>query len=667
MAPAATVQPVACAAVLAAQSQGHVGSPRLREGAERESPRLGYRPALDGLRALAVIAVFAYHAEGGWARAGFLGVDVFFVLSGYLITALLLAERRREGRIDLRRFWLRRARRLLPAVLVMLAAVAVAVPLLAPDQASRIRADLLAALGYVSNWWLIVGEQSYFEAAGRPPLLQHLWSLAVEEQFYLLWPPVLALAVRHRPHRRMVKPLLVAAAASAVLMAVLFRPYADPSRVYYGTDTRAVALLLGAALAAATTRWQLVDQLRRAGRGILEAAGILGLAGLGWAIATVNEFDPWLYRGGFTAVAVAAAGVVAASARPGPPLLLGRVLGARPLVWIGRRSYGIYLWFWPVLMVTRPDLDVPVHGAPLLALRAALTVALAALSYRFVELPARRGALGRVWADVKRARRTRTPLPRSAAAWGLGLCVILICLGAGVATDHDGARAPTEVAAADAGGLNSALAAQLAIEPPGPPTTPSPPTAAVEAAAVEASTTSAPTTTLPPTTVTTAPVSLPTISARVTAVGDSVLLGAKPLLEHQIDGVVVDADVGRQFADVLSTLRTYKEEGRLGDTVVVQTGNNGPINPAQFDQLLQMLRDTPKILVVNVKVERAWQNANNDVIREAITKAPNAVLIDWHALAGAHPEAFYDDGLHLTPSGIRLFTGAVLSALGAAA
>jgi peptidoglycan/LPS O-acetylase OafA/YrhL len=297
------VQPVPSAAVLAAPT---------RAGRASGSPGLGYRPALDGLRALAVIAVFAYHAELGWARAGFLGVDVFFVLSGYLITALLLAERRREGRIDLRRFWARRARRLLPAVVVLLAAVAVAVPLLAPDQAARIRADLVAALAYVSNWWLIVGEQSYFEAAGRPPLLQHLWSLAVEEQFYLLWPPVLALAVRRRSSRRLVKPLLAAAVASAVVMALLFQPYSDPSRVYYGTDTRAVALLLGAALAAATTRWQLVDRVSRPGRLMLEAAGLAGVAGLAWAIANVNEFDPRLYRGGFLAVALLAAGVVAA-------------------------------------------------------------------------------------------------------------------------------------------------------------------------------------------------------------------------------------------------------------------------------------------------------------------------------------------------------------------
>ncbi|HVL29012.1 MAG TPA: hypothetical protein VM390_12740 [Acidimicrobiales bacterium] len=165
-------------------------------------------------------------------------------------------------------------------------------------------------------------------------------------------------------------------------------------------------------------------------------------------------------------------------------------------------------------------------------------------------------------------------------------------------------------------------------------------------------------------TVATVPASLPTVTARVTAVGDSVLLGAKPLLEHQVEGIVVDADVGRQVADVLATVRSYRDQGRLGDAFVIQTGNNGPINPSQLDQLLQVLRPVPKVLVVNVKVERPWQNANNDVIRYGVARAPNAVLVDWHALAGAHPEAFYDDGLHLTPAGIRLFTGAVLAALG---
>jgi peptidoglycan/LPS O-acetylase OafA/YrhL len=427
--------------VLTAQPKAaKAGGPTAPSSRSSRSSRTGlaYRPALDGLRALAVVAVFAYHARLPWARAGFLGVDVFFVLSGYLITALLLLEHQREGRIDLVRFWCRRARRLLPALIVLLAAVAVAVPLLAQEQAHRLRTDLVAALGYVSNWRLILENQSYFEATGRPPVLQHLWSLAVEEQFYLLWPIALIWLLRRKGRgrgadpRRLVRPLLLVTIASAVLMALLHQPYRDPSRVYYGTDTRAGALLLGAALACATVRWQLIEDLHRGGRRTLDVIGAIGLVALAWAVTAVDEFDPKLYQGGFLAVAAASAAVVAAAARPGSPGPFATVLGSRPLVWLGRRSYAVYLWFWPVLMLTRPHSDVPLSGPPLLALRIALTVALAAVSYRLVERPAHRGALGRVWADIRRARRTGSPLHRPSAAWGLGLAAALVCVGSGV-------------------------------------------------------------------------------------------------------------------------------------------------------------------------------------------------------------------------------------------
>lgn len=634
-----------------------------------EWPRLGYRPALDGIRALAVAAVFAYHANVHWARAGFLGVDVFFVLSGFLITSLLLTERRREGRIDLVRFWGRRARRLLPAVVVLLAAVAVAMPVLAADQAYRLRGDLIAALGYVSNWRLVFGHESYFQAAGRPPLLQHLWSLAVEEQFYLLWPPVLVLALRKRPYRSVLKPILIAAAASAALMALLFHPFTDPSRVYYGTDTRAFALLIGAALAAATVRWHLVDRIRPAGRLTFEVAGIAALGGLAWAVSHINEFDPALYRGGFLMVAVLAAGLVAAAARPGPAGPLGRALGCRPMVWVGQRSYAAYLWFWPVLMVTRPHRDVPLGGLPLLALRIALTLLLAAASYRFVERPVRDGSLGRVWSDLRWARATRSTVRRRSAAWGLALSVVLACLGVGVAIGHGTVQGPkVEVAS----GLNAAAAAKVgAIRPLAsgatiPAASAQPATALAGAVPSAAAQPAAPATTDPPAPpVPTVPAALPTITAKVTAVGDSVMLGAKPLLEHQIDGVVVDAIVGRQFNALVTAVKGYRDAGTLGEAVVLHPGNNGAISPGQFDQLMELVKGVTRVVVINDKVDRAWQDNNNDVIDEGVRRWPNAVLIDWHAIASLHPDAFVEDGLHLTSTGIRLLTGAIISAVSA--
>src|SRR5215211_896558 len=385
--------------------------------------RLPYRPGLDGLRALAVIAVLLYHADLTWIPGGFLGVEVFFVISGYLITALLLAEWRQRGRIDLKTFWLRRARRLLPALYVLLVVSLAFAVVFLPGEVAGLRGDVIAAFGYVTNWYLIFGQESYFEAVGRPSLLQHLWSLAVEEQFYLIWPPILALglcigATRLR-RRRMLGVAIFGAVASAMAMALLYTPGADPSRIYYGTDTRATGLLCGAALA---FLWSPGDKYRPSearhyrlelgGRGrfrrrwgwtaplLLDIVGFAALGALVWFFIHLGEFTPILYEGGFALVALATVATIMAVVHP-YSLIGARVLGSAPLRWIGVRSYGIYLWHWPVFMVTRPDLDVPFDGLPLLALRLSVTVVLADLSYRFVETPIRRGALGRAWKTLR--------------------------------------------------------------------------------------------------------------------------------------------------------------------------------------------------------------------------------------------------------------------------
>ena len=367
-----------------------------------------------------------YHADLAWIPGGFLGVEVFFVISGYLITALLLAEWRQRGRIDLKTFWLRRARRLLPALYVLLVVTLAFAVVFLPGEVAGLRGDVLAAFGYVTNWYLIFGQESYFEAVGRPSLLQHLWSLAVEEQFYLIWPPILALglcigATRLR-RRRVLTVVIFGAVASAVAMALLYTPGVDPSRIYYGTDTRATGLLCGAALA---FLWSPGDQvpsfggppsrLRLAGRGrfrrrwgwtaplLLDILGFAALGALVWFCLHLGEFQPFLYRGGFALVGLATTATIMAVVHP-YTLIGARLLGSAPLRWIGVRSYGIYLWHWPVFMVTRPELDVPFDGLPLLALRLAATVVLADLSYRYIETPIRRGALGRAWRTLREAR-----------------------------------------------------------------------------------------------------------------------------------------------------------------------------------------------------------------------------------------------------------------------
>ncbi|HVM40608.1 MAG TPA: acyltransferase family protein, partial [Acidimicrobiia bacterium] len=383
-----------------------------------EAVRLPYRPALDGLRALAVLAVLAYHGGVDDLPGGFLGVDVFFVLSGFLITSLLLAEWRTTGRLDLRTFWARRACRLLPALVLVLVAVVLTTLAASAATARAWRGDALATLGYVANWRLVVGDHSYFALLEEPSPLRHAWSLGIEEQWYVLWPIVLTgLLWTARRLRRPGLPLgacAVGAAGSAVLMAALFNPGTDPSRVYYGTDTRAQGLLVGAALAfvlhgrgvdATTPTRRLVS---------LEVAGLVAVGALAWAATNVGETDASLYRGGFAVWSFAAAVAVAAAVQPGSPVL-GRILGTAPLRALGRISYGVYLWHWPLFLWLSAD-RVGVDGPALFGVRIAATLAVATLSYRLVEDPVRRG-----WRPEIRVR----PLAVSVGATTVALAVVV--------------------------------------------------------------------------------------------------------------------------------------------------------------------------------------------------------------------------------------------------
>jgi peptidoglycan/LPS O-acetylase OafA/YrhL len=346
--------------------------------------RLEYQPALDGIRALSVLAVVAYHADFSWARGGFLGVDAFFVLSGYLITSLLVLEWRRHGTISLLAFWGRRVRRLLPALLLIVLFIALCVvPLMAPVERGRIRGDGLAALFYVANWRYVLSGQSYFELFVAPSPLRHVWSLAIEEQFYLVWPLVVFASLRiARGSVRLLAMLSFAGIiASTVAMAVLYDG-ADPSRSYYGTDTRAHTLLVGALAALVLLNRRPIRPHAFAVRQWL--GGAAGLAVL-WAWHGTSDTGAALYHGGLLVFAVAVALVIAASTHAGA---LQRTLSIAPLAWIGRLSYGVYLWHW-VLQVWLTPARVGLDGLPLTAVRVGATFGAATASYYLVELPIR--------------------------------------------------------------------------------------------------------------------------------------------------------------------------------------------------------------------------------------------------------------------------------------
>ena len=365
-----------------------------------------YAPGLDGVRALAVTAVVLYHlgttgiTAPYTARGGFLGVDVFFVLSGFLITSLLLVERVDTGRISIRQFYIRRARRLLPALYTMMAVVAVAAAYLFTDYAARLRGDLIAALTYVTNWWLIAGKSSYFGGGDHLPLLTHLWSLAVEEQFYVVWPLVLILLTRLRRRGAAVVITAVIILASSAEAALLYSPWSDPSRIYYGTDTRLATPLLGALLALATRPWLWRRSMPAGRRRALTGAGVIALILLGGACAVADDQSPWLYRGGFLVVAILSGVLAIAAAHPAAGL--GKVLGVPPLRWLGERSYAIYLWHWPIFVLTVPGTGINLNQTADVIVRVAATLIFADLSYRYVEKPLRGGAIGRALAAWRR-------------------------------------------------------------------------------------------------------------------------------------------------------------------------------------------------------------------------------------------------------------------------
>jgi peptidoglycan/LPS O-acetylase OafA/YrhL len=364
-----------------------------------------YMPGLDGLRAIAVLAVIVFHLGFDWAPGGLLGVGIFFTLSGYLITDLLLAQLSARGRIKLGSFWLARARRLLPALFVMLAIVLAWVTIFGPAQPDQFRKAVVSAVFYINNWQQIFGDVSYFARFAPEGPLNHLWSLSVEEQFYIVWPFLLLIGVklvRERPLASGVRPrlailTLALALVSTILMAVLYHPSLDPSRIYYGTDTRAGGLLFGAALAMVWPSRRLSRRITLQARNTLDAMGVLGLLIIAIMIWQVGEFDSFLYQGGFVILSLATVMVLMPLAHPA--CRLGTWLGVRPLRWVGVRSYAIYLWQMPVIVLTATHAQNPQdEGLLRKVLQVAAIFAISALSWKFIEEPIRHGAIGRFFA-----------------------------------------------------------------------------------------------------------------------------------------------------------------------------------------------------------------------------------------------------------------------------
>jgi peptidoglycan/LPS O-acetylase OafA/YrhL len=602
----------------------------------RRRGEMGYLPGLDGIRALAVIGVLLYHADLTWISGGFLGVDVFFVLSGFLITTLILEEFDRAGRIDFAKFYLGRARRLLPALVLMLAAVAVAAAFFYRDIASQVRADTIASIFYVNNWWYILNDSSYFEFIGRPPLLKHLWSLAVEEQFYLIWPAVAYLVMKRAGRRGVRMTALVLAVASTAWMVSLsvsngFPEYADPSRAYFGTDSHAMGLLIGAALATVWRPGRLRADISGTARLILTGSGIASLVAVIGFFVLVGEFTPWMYqKGGFLVLALVVALLIAMATHPACPF--GGWIGTQPWRYVGQRSYGLYLWHWPIFMVTRPVLDVPLDGILLLAIRLALTFAIAELSFRFVEMPIRRGAIDR-WVSAWRAStgQERTRRTRGGATVIASMVAAVLVVGFALST------APVPTAAA---GLPDDVVQAMGLASGGP----------TEVSLGDENGSQAPSASASPD-----PSAPAKSNGTLSGIGDSVMLGARSTVKEVIPGARIDAAVSRFPGAFIGRLKRYVAKDSLAPVVVLHPGTNGVLPADMMRQMLDILKDTPTVVVVNDNMPRSWRAPNNKVIDAVVPDYPNAVIADWYAASTDHPEYFVSDGIHLTAKGARAY------------
>jgi peptidoglycan/LPS O-acetylase OafA/YrhL len=660
---------------------------------EPVGPSQRYMPGLDGLRALAVLAVIAYHLNLSWAPGGLLGVGVFFTLSGYLITDLLLAQVA-SGGVRLKEFWLRRARRLLPALFVMLAAVTIWVAVAHHSQLSGLRGQIGAAAAYVSNWWQISQHLPYFARFGPPSPLNHLWSLAIEEQFYLLWPWLLLLGVRvvrERRRRIAIRPrlagvVLLVAIASAIEMAVLYHPTFDPSRVYDGTDTRAFGLLFGAALAMVWPSRLLTRRVGHRARGILDAAGAVGLVAIGVMVWRTNQYSAFLYQGGMVLLSLATVLVIASVASPASRV--GRLLGLQPLRWLGVRSYGIYLWHAPIIVLTNPSTAFPTPDALRSVLQVTATIGIAALSWRFVEEPIRRGALGRLWKQAKSVRWRPTAMPRGARVALLATVTGLLFAGLALA----GVRPPGHATSAGAGarGQASELSASFAASPARRVHRVHTSTTRSVAAKARAPTTTSTSTTSSPTTST----STSSTTARrgktsctsVVHIGDSTSEGLissdylpNPRLRIGAQYARVGVPPSRQHLEITGAtsivetlpggINAYKVSRDLvghgyrgcwvialgtNDTADIVVGSNVSLSE-RVGRMMSVIGNEPvvwlnaKSLVSGGPYAESNMKKWNTALMQACARHPNMRVFDWASVV--HDNWFQTDGIHYTTPG----------------
>ena len=574
-----------------------------------------YIPAIDGLRAVAVIAVILYHLGFTWIPGGFLGVDLFFVISGYVITRLLLDSIQRSGGLDLRAFYAARIRRLLPPLVFMIVTTTVVVGLWAPDTMRRFLGDTPFALFGGMNWWLVFRQTDYFEAIGRPPLLQHTWSLGVEAQFYLVWPLILLLVLRYFGKNKIPGAALLIAAFSGIALLVVSLQIdaasgSQVSHVYFGTDTHSIGLFLGAALAVRWIPQNLQETVSRKAQDFIDGIGVFGFLGIIAAFLFIDETDPTLYKLAFPLAGIFGCAIITSVVHPASRF--APILSSKPFIWIGERSYAIYLWHWVIFQVTRPNFDLEGSDWALVALRILVVFALADISLRLVELPVRSGLID-YWFKGMKYRTKRVQIRQK-----LGVLLIVISILGSAASVASSAIIKGDRQLAE-------LKQQL--QPP----------------------------------IDTQPSPTDGTNPGLWVTGDSVILGIRFELDSRHDIGLINARVGRQATELLEVITNDKANMSTA-TIVLNLGNNNKLSEAQVAAIFEEIKDQPRIVVVNTAVPRPWRDDNNALISQ-YAATYGAYLVDWASISEGHSEYFGPDGVHLSPAGVRSYVEAISAQL----
>jgi len=570
--------------------------------------------SIDGLRAIAVTAVVLYHLGISWIPGGFLGVDLFFVISGYVITRLILDSINQSSALDLRAFYAARLRRIYPGFLFMITCNIIFIGVWAPEAMRRFLADLPYAITGTINWFLVARHQDYFEAIGRPPLLQHTWSLAVELQFYLIWPIILLTILKYFGKRNIAKIALVIAMVSGVTLFFVSLRLDEAnaqqiSHIYFGTDTHSLGLFLGSALAVSWIPQNLSSDIAKRAQDVIDGIGVVGLLGLISTFLFIDETNASLYRIAFPLAGIFGCLVIISLVHPASRF--APIISSAPFRWVGQRSYGIYIWHWVIFQMTRPSVDLTGQSWALYLARVLLVLALADISLRWVEIPFRKGVIQN-WFRGMKYRSSKVALRQRAS-------VLLSIITVLVITSSISVQA-----------INKAdkIAEDIKQEQSAPDQTQED----------LGSTTG------------------------LWVTGDSVILGIRSKLESKEHISLINARVGRQAPELLAVMRV-DQSSVPSSPVIFNLGNNNALSEKTVIDIFEIIKNQPQIIVVNTAVPRPWRDANNAIISKVAAGYPNIKVVDWDRISKGRPELFAPDGVHLSPAGSDVYVDLVLSVL----